>query len=167
MSQGAASRNFRLGLGVRSFQAGKRIPFNLASVFVQVKLPAGLVGKAYQHQKSHTYDITRQETVTGLSVPITRQETVTGLSVLQRSSQTQVLLCHKGPTPSGLSQLLMLRVAVMSFCQPAKSVWSSVRASCAWLQCLLMSLALQLRSGTKSSKHVQPVQATLLNKTTS
>lgn len=45
MSQGAASRNFRLGLGVRSFQAGKRLPFNLASVFVQVRLPAGLVGK--------------------------------------------------------------------------------------------------------------------------
>ena len=45
MSQGAASRNFRLGLGVRTFQAGRRLPFNLASVFVQVKLPAGLVGR--------------------------------------------------------------------------------------------------------------------------
>lgn len=42
MSQGATSRNFRLGLGVRSFQAGRRLPYNLASVFVQVKLPAGL-----------------------------------------------------------------------------------------------------------------------------
>lgn len=43
MSQGAASRKFRLGLGVRSFQAGRRLPFNLSSVFVQVTLPAGLV----------------------------------------------------------------------------------------------------------------------------
>ncbi len=45
MSQGAASRNFRLGLAVRTFQAGRRLPFNLASVYVQVKLPAVLVGK--------------------------------------------------------------------------------------------------------------------------
>ncbi|DBA79724.1 TPA: hypothetical protein ACH3X1_008393 [Trebouxia sp. C0004] len=43
MSQGAASRNFRLGLAVRTFQAGRRLPFNLASVYVQVKLPAVLV----------------------------------------------------------------------------------------------------------------------------
>lgn len=46
MSQGAASRNFRLGLDARTFQAGRRLPFNLASVFVQVKLPAGLVGRS-------------------------------------------------------------------------------------------------------------------------
>ena len=50
MSQGAASRNFRLGFDVRTFQAGKRLPFNLASVFVQVKLPAGLEGKANKQQ---------------------------------------------------------------------------------------------------------------------
>ncbi len=46
MSQGAASRNFRLGLAVRTFQAGRRLPFNLASVYVQVKLPAVLVGRS-------------------------------------------------------------------------------------------------------------------------
>lgn len=43
-NQGATSRRFRLGLGVRSFQAGRRLSVNLASVSVQVKLPAGLVG---------------------------------------------------------------------------------------------------------------------------
>ena len=43
-NQGATSRKFRLGLGVRSFQAGRRLSVNLASVSVQVKLPAGLIG---------------------------------------------------------------------------------------------------------------------------
>ena len=54
MSQGAASRNFRLGFDVRTLQAGRRLPFNLASVFVQVKLPAGLVGKANKQQAAYT-----------------------------------------------------------------------------------------------------------------
>lgn len=46
-NQGATSRKFRLGLGVRSFQAGRRLPVNLASVFVQVKLPVGLIGSKF------------------------------------------------------------------------------------------------------------------------
>ena len=59
MSQGATSRNFRLGLGVRSFQAGRRLPYNLASVFVQVKLPAGLTGSTAQNTVSTAFSMLR------------------------------------------------------------------------------------------------------------
>lgn len=51
-NQGATSRKFRLGIGVRSFQAGRRLSVNLASVSVQVKLPVGLVGSNRKSESS-------------------------------------------------------------------------------------------------------------------
>ncbi len=37
-------RAFSFALEVRSFQAGRRLPFNTASTYVQATLPAGLLG---------------------------------------------------------------------------------------------------------------------------
>lgn len=82
-----------------------------------------------------------------------------GRLVLQISLQSQVLLCQTGLIPFGQSLLLMLHEAAMFPCRRAKSVWSLVLASCDWQQCLLTSLASQLKSGIKSSKHIVPAQS--------
>jgi hypothetical protein len=37
-------RAFSFSLDVRSFQAGRRLPFNTANTYVQATLPAGLLG---------------------------------------------------------------------------------------------------------------------------
>ena len=144
MSQGAASRKFRLGLGVRSFQAGRRLPFNLASVFVQVSLPAGLVGKA-----------DTRLTLGAKRCPGFTHSNRLGL-VLQILLQPQVHVCHTVQILFGQSRLLKLHVEVTSPCQLAKLVSSSVLALCDWLRCWLTSPASRPRSGTKSSELVQP-----------
>ena len=124
MSQGAASRNFRLGLAVRTFQAGRRLPFNLASVYVQVKLPAVLVGRSSPNQ-----DKLAKRLRQGCCDVRILLHVLSKLCLMQKSSRMQESPSLRMPTHSAHNLLLMSLAGAKLPCQLAKSALNSAQGS--------------------------------------